>query len=132
MLKLSSKSTLMNKKKIKLARHELVDHYKLTVGCHICGYNKHPSALCFDHQPEYEKSDITKNGGAKRTQAGGMYRLYSAKYSVDELLDEIKKCKVMCHNCHMEHTHNTNQRRYSVLNHTNFNKLEEELRRLED
>jgi hypothetical protein len=120
----------MTNKEIKAQRHALVDNYKLTVGCHVCGYNAHPSALCFDHQPEHEKSDITKNGGAKRTQAGGMYRLYSAKYSTDELLDEIKKCKVMCHNCHMEHTHSNNTRRYSNETHTNFETLERELEKL--
>jgi len=91
-------------------RHELVDAYKVSVGCCICGYNKHPSALCFDHLPEYEKSEITKNGCSKRTCAGGMYRLYSKRHSPQELIDEIKKCRVMCSNCHMEHTHSSNSR----------------------
>ena len=122
----------MTNKEIKAARHALVDNYKLTVGCHICGYNGHPSALCFDHQPEHEKADITKNGGAKRTQAGGMYRLYAAKYTAEDLLDEIKKCKVMCHNCHMEHTHSKNTRRYSKESHTNFNDLETKLKELDE
>lgn len=91
-------------------RHELVDNYKVSIGCCICGYNKHPSALCFDHLPEFEKSEITKNGCSKRTCAGGMYRLYHKRHSPQELLQEIKKCRIMCSNCHMEHTHSKNNR----------------------
>ena len=97
-------------------RHEQVDIYKISVGCNICGYNKHPSALCFDHLPEYEKSEITKNGCSKRTCAGGMYRLYSSKHSVDELIQEIKKCRVLCSNCHMEITHKNNTRTADNIN----------------
>jgi hypothetical protein len=91
-------------------RHEKVDIYKVSVGCCVCGYNKHPSALCFDHLPNHEKAEVTKNGCSKRTCAGGMYRLYDKQHSVNDLICEIKKCRVLCSNCHMELTHNKNIR----------------------
>jgi hypothetical protein len=91
-------------------RHEQVDIYKISVGCCVCGYNKHPSALCFDHLPNCEKAEVTKNGCSKRTCAGGMYRLYSKNHSANDLISEIKKCRVLCSNCHMELTHNKNIR----------------------
>jgi myosin-crossreactive antigen len=91
-------------------RHTAVDIYKISVGCYVCGYNKHPSALCFDHLPETTKSDVVKNGYSKRSSAGGMYKLYSKKHTIQELIEEIKKCRVLCSNCHMELTHQNNQR----------------------
>lgn len=109
-------------------RHELVDIYKVSVGCCICKYNKHPSALCFDHLPEFEKAEVTKNGCSKRTCAGGMYRLYHKRHSVEELISEIKKCRVMCCNCHMEHTHSTNKRTIeNIENKINLEELEKAL-----
>lgn len=105
-------------------RHELVDAYKVSVGCCVCGYNKHPSALCFDHLPEYNKHDACKSG----SKAGGMYRLYSKRHSPQELIDEIKKCRVMCSNCHMEHTHFSNSRTSENLqNKISIEELETEL-----
>ena len=113
-------------------RHELVDIYKISVGCCICGYNKHPSALCFDHLPEFEKSEITKNGCSKRTCAGGMYRLYHKRHSPQELISEIKKCRILCSNCHMEHTHYKNTRTFDkVKNKLSIQDLEQKLTNLE-
>jgi len=109
-------------------RHELVDIYKISTGCCICGYNKHPSALCFDHLPDFEKAEITKNGCSKRTCAGGMYRLYDKKHTTKELIEEIKKCRVMCSNCHMENTHKKNQRTLDkILNKISIEELETKL-----
>jgi len=86
-------------------RKAIIDRYKTSQGCCICGYNKHPSALCFDHLDGQEKHEEVKNGYSKRSSAGGMYKLYSKKYSTSEIIDEIKKCRIVCSNCHMEHTH---------------------------
>jgi hypothetical protein len=95
----------MNNKETTQHRKLWVDLYKVSNGCCICGYNKHPAALCFDHLPGYEKAEITKNGCSKRSCAGGMFMLYAKKYDVEELISEIQKCRLVCHNCHMEHTH---------------------------
>jgi hypothetical protein len=91
-------------------RHECVDIYKMSKGCEECGYNTYPYNLCFDHREGEEKSEHVKNGYSKRSSAGGMYRLYAKSHSVDELIEEIKKCRVLCNHCHMKHTHQKNMR----------------------
>lgn len=95
----------MNNKETIEYRKKWVNCYKMVNGCCLCGYNKHPSALCFDHMNQEEKHEITKNGYSKRSNAGGMFMLYGKKYSTDILINEIKKCRIVCHNCHMEQTH---------------------------
>jgi hypothetical protein len=97
----------MNNKETVEHRKKWIDLYKISNGCSICGYNKHPAGLCFDHLPGFEKAEITKNGCSKRSCAGGMFMLYNKKYDIEELIAEIKKCRLLCHNCHMENTHKT-------------------------
>jgi hypothetical protein len=87
-------------------RKSIIDKYKISVGCYVCGYNKHPSALCFHHLDGHEKHEDIKNGYSKRSSAGGMFRLYSKKYTTEDIINEIRKCRIVCSNCHMEHTHN--------------------------
>jgi hypothetical protein len=102
----------MNNKDTIQHRKLWVDLYKITNGCSVCGYNEHPAALCFDHLPGHEKAEITKNGCSKRSCAGGMFMLYSKKYDVEELIAEIQKCRLLCHNCHMENTHKNQVEQY--------------------
>lgn len=99
-------------KQIQSFRHAAVDIYKISMGCCICGYNKHPSALCFDHLPDTEKSNLVKNGYSENKVGvgGGMYNMYYKSTSVYDLIAEIKKCRVVCSNCHMELTHKNNDR----------------------
>lgn len=126
---LNENLTKKTNKEILEHRHKWVDIYKVSQGCSICGYNKHPSALCFDHLPEYEKSDAVKNGYSKKSCAGGMYRLYSKKHTPDELICEIKKTRILCQNCHMEITHSRNSRtRINVKENINLQDLEEVLK----
>ena len=86
-------------------RQRCVNAYKVSNGCATCGYNRHPASICFDHIDNASKSEHVKNGYSKRSSAGGMYKLYSKKHSIDELISEIRKCRLLCHNCHMEKTH---------------------------
>ena len=69
------------KKKLKFIRR-----YKLFVGCTFCGYKKHSAALEFDHINPNEKlgtiSQAYKSWGRKK------------------LKDEMRKCQVLCANCH--------------------------------
>ena len=96
----------MNNKETIEHRRYWINLFKMSHGCSICGYDKHPSALCFDHVKPEEKHEMTKNGCSKRNHAGGMFMLYGKKFSSDVLLGEINKCRILCHNCHMEQTHN--------------------------
>jgi hypothetical protein len=99
----------MNNKETIEHRRYWINIFKMSNGCSICGYNKHPASLCFDHLNSEEKHEMTKNGCSKRNHAGGMFMLYAKKFSDDILIEEIKKCRILCHNCHMEQTHNKRQ-----------------------
>ena len=55
--------------------------------CEICGYNKNSAALCFHHLDSKEKDF-------------GIAEL--SKTSTAGLEEEIRKCMLLCHNCHME------------------------------
>lgn len=61
--------------------------YKLQKGCVDCGYNKHHSALDFDHL------------------ADKSFNVCFAK-SISQAKEEIKKCEVVCSNCHRIRTYN--------------------------
>jgi len=93
-------TTMPTKKEITAHRHHWVDLYKKSNGCSLCGYNRHPSALCFDVLPAFKNDK----------QSGGMYKLYDASVSLAELISEIMKCRILCCNCHMECTRNNNIR----------------------
>ncbi len=59
--------------------------YKNDKCCHECGYSRHPEILCFHHLNPEEK----------------LYEL-SKGISIQKWLEEIKKCVLLCPNCHME------------------------------
>ncbi len=68
-------------------RRAIIDEIKLAAGCKMCGYNKCAAALEFDHRDPLTKSFAVGAGILK---------------SMKRLLDEIKKCDVLCANCHRE------------------------------
>lgn len=67
------------------AKRKIVAEYKIVMGCADCGYNDNALALEFDHKPG------TKGN---KTVASMMY------YSWDKIWEEIKKCDIVCANCH--------------------------------
>jgi hypothetical protein len=77
-----------------------VDDIKLNSGCVICGYNKHPAALSFDHTDP--KSKYRTKGGHK-VHIADMVK--GGRYAYDTIMLEIEKCRILCLNCHMEVTH---------------------------
>ena len=57
--------------------------------CSVCGYNKSIKALSFHHKNQSEKLyDISHNGNLLRHW--------------DRVLVEVKKCDLLCLNCHAE------------------------------
>lgn len=56
--------------------------------CSVCGYNKCLDAIDFHHKNPLEKDDTLKN-------------LWARKWETIET--EIKKCVLLCSNCHREH-----------------------------
>jgi hypothetical protein len=84
---LQRKRTTSNKKR--LSNRDYVRRVKMFLGCSICGYKKHPDALHFDHLNPTEKvREISKFHTSSR----------------GALKKEMKKCRVLCANCHAEHT----------------------------
>lgn len=56
--------------------------------CSICGYDKCIASLDFHHKNPLEKNDTLKD-------------LWSRRWEIIEI--EIKKCIILCSNCHREH-----------------------------
>jgi len=74
-----------------------LNQYKIEQGCCYCGYNEHPSALQLDH---IDPSTKYRNKKGRALNPGELVR-----YSQAILFAEVKKCRVMCANCHSVHTH---------------------------
>lgn len=67
----------------------LIQAIKLEKGCALCGYRKSPAALEFDHL----------DPAAKSFGVG-----FHSSHSLDRVMAEIEKCRVLCANCHREET----------------------------
>ena len=65
---------------------EYMKRYKLLVGCAFCGYKQHYAALEFDHINPSEK-------------LGTISQAYKS-WGMKKIKDEIRKCQVLCANCH--------------------------------
>ena len=72
-----------------LRNRALVVRYKLFVGCAGCGYRRSHWALDYHHRP----------GEAKRFAMKGCWK----QYGRERIKAEIRKCVVLCRNCHAEH-----------------------------
>lgn len=60
--------------------------YKKTLKCENCGFDKSPYALDFHH-----------NNGLKKENVG---TLAGSGFSMKIIMEEVKKCIVLCANCH--------------------------------
>ena len=78
-------NSLVRKKK-----RELWQAFKQGLKCEQCGFN-HPAALDFHHVDRTDKKSVNKLAG------NGMYK---------QAVRELKKCMVLCANCHRIHHHN--------------------------
>jgi NADPH-dependent glutamate synthase beta subunit-like oxidoreductase len=79
----------------KKKRRKEWSEYKATLACVQCGQN-HPSTLDFHHENPNEKE-----GDINRMISNGQFKKAYA---------EIKKCIVLCANCHRIHHHNEKQK----------------------
>ena len=70
---------------------KLANNYKLLCGCKKCGYKDNAYALEFDHINPSKKlesiSHLINKGRSKKI-----------------IKDEIRKCRVLCANCHAIHS----------------------------
>lgn len=65
--------------------HDFIDNVKMDKGCIKCGFKVHPSALDFHHTNDNKGFSISSGNG---------------QTSIETLKEEIKKCVVLCSNCH--------------------------------
>ena len=90
-----TRSKLVDKKR------NFVRRLKTFLGCQLCKYKKHWSALEFDHiNPKEKKIAISK-----MIHQGSNFK---------SLKKEIRKCRILCANCHAIHTNSQNL--YSIKN----------------
>jgi len=82
------KSSIRRKKH----RYDKKTKLKNSVGgkCQICGYDKYQGALHFHHIDPTQKKFIISDATARK------------KYSQEEIEAEIRKCVLVCANCHAE------------------------------
>ena len=66
-------------------RRAWLSEYRLWKGCADCGYKEHAAALDFDHGDNPKSFSIMRDGLSR---------------SRDSLIAEVKKCEVVCANCH--------------------------------
>lgn len=78
--------------KAKRKARAFVNRLKLKYGCAECGYKMHPVALHFNHLDVADKkTEVSKLVGTGRP--------------LNEIKKEIRKCNILCANCHSIHTH---------------------------
>jgi hypothetical protein len=86
---------IKNKKQSKTIRinkyKKIIQRYKMFCGCKVCGYKKHPVALHLNHKDPMEKK--------------GMLSKVIKSWGWDKIKEEIRKCEVLCANCHSIHTY---------------------------
>lgn len=67
---------------------EILKELNKPLECENCGYNKNIAALCFHHikpeEKEFSLSELSKTA------------------NIEIMKNEISKCSLLCHNCHME------------------------------
>ena len=75
-------------------RRRWLNYIKMRCGCDICGYKENALALQFDHL------------GGKTKQVSHM-----VLHSIKNLIKEVRKCRILCANCHSIHTDRRNNGR---------------------
>ena len=67
-----------------------IEFIKLKGGeCELCGYNKNIASLCFHHLDPNQKEF-------------GIDARKMSNTNMEDLLKEVNKCQLLCHNCHQE------------------------------
>lgn len=72
-------------------RRYWITKYKEAKGCERCGYNEDAVALDFDHIDPSTKSFCIS--------------VRTPRYPLKSVINEIRKCRILCANCHRILTH---------------------------
>ena len=116
--------------KIRQRRIFWLRKFKNSKGCEQCGYNESPLALDFAHKdPENKNLDCTGSNGY------GISILYNRvttkdkeknRYYIKQLFLEIRKCKILCKNCHVIETFKNGEQSGYRLHAIRMNKKQKE------
>jgi len=88
MVKIRSRKRKQQKEHVKKTK-KYIKRVKLYFGCQVCGYKKCSDALQFDHLDVNSKlREISRMSSC----------------GLKKIKDEMRKCRVLCANCHAEHT----------------------------
>lgn len=83
-------------------RQRWLNWYKTKKGCEECGYNENGVALDFDHRdPSQKLFNVSSR---------------SLTMSLKRIFQEIRKCRILCANCHRVHSYNNKH-----FNNTGYN-----------
>jgi len=116
---------------VKDRRQHWLRKYKLHNGCEQCGYREHFIALDFAHKNNLDKDPATWSG----SRSGGMSKLVRTIFrdkrknteARKKLIDEVRKCKILCKNCHQVETFNNRELENTwVIYHARMAKLKNE------
>lgn len=74
--------------------------------CSICSYRRSSAALDFDHLDEQGQPAKTKSGNPNKNKRRTISHLLaiSAPWGWDAAVEEAKRCRLLCSNCHREQT----------------------------
>ena len=101
-------------RRIKDRRLHWLRKIKKSKGCENCGYNESPLALDFAHINPIDKHLAM----VSRSGCNGIDNLYSRicikdkeknTLYIKELIAEVRKCKILCKNCHVIETYNNKE-----------------------
>ena len=100
----------VKRKRIKKRRDFWLHKFQCKMGCEKCGYNENGYALVFAHRNPLEKhSALCSDGYGGSGMNILVRRMYTKRtkefkiknrISIHELFQEIRKCKILCVNCH--------------------------------
>jgi hypothetical protein len=88
---LNGKNNPEYQKVLRTRRMYWINKIKLHRGCESCGYKDHEVALEFDHLNRGDKKFTVSARNITR--------------SLSSIMSEVRKCRVLCANCHRVHTY---------------------------
>ena len=103
---MATKENNAKRKRTKSRRIYWLHKYKCAKGCEKCGYNENGYALVFDHINPLEKNHYCVGQGKGGSGMNGLVKRIAHcdkeknRQYIREIFEEIRKCKIMCMNCH--------------------------------
>lgn len=78
-------------KKRRNKKNEWLRKFKKETGCQICKYKEHPEILVIHHKELIRRKHSAKSGA---------FSLSGRDWSIQKIKRELKKCLILCPNCH--------------------------------